>query len=1444
MLWLLIALVAASAAFAQEDVVGSRPYEMEWAGRTEDHHPPLIGFDGDLSGWTVEGDNAVASFVSSREQLLWGDRVAKLTYRATGNSPEVRIIPPEPIAIDGPWDAVTLWVYGNNWFGRDPSTPMASISAVFEDAAGEEFGIELTRVRWEEWFMPHRRLEPEQIARVADGSALKRFVIRNCYNKDDRVLFFNSLVTYTEELAPLQFEPRPKRGVAMFPGQDVALNTGPGVLPFPTREETILPPNLTDDFTTALQQQGDAWLFTYAGADGTLVYRIAPQSGTWSDVSAQWQGRGAQFRPLVDGGVRLAVGDETLAPESAELLGAEREGDTLTMRWRVSAGGTQAEVAYTFRLWNKSLVIDTICTGGAVAEVAYGHAEGLESPRLVTNPYYVYRPGRPSVAVTGTAAAPLFLTGNTDWYRSNSSILFGANDINGGRVSFQGGARYTPKTDGVRNDCFERFFVTVSPVYEEVLPIIPNPRSPWYDVTGSRVWRAHGVSNRERDEAFWRRVHRYGMTEVVITDHETMWRDGGESFTFRTKTAPGRGGDESAYNYARVLQDELGFTYGPYNNFTDHAAVNEFFNIDMVERLPDNQLRHAWTRCYAPKAWRAVEFCAKLSPILDEKFDFSTAYCDVHTAVAPWDREDYDARVPGAGTFAATFYPYGEIMLLQKQAWDGPVYSEGGMQWMYVGLTDGNYGQDQRYNPNQNPWLVDFDLRRMHDLCTSFGMGNIGMFFGRNASLGSTREEIDASIDRFLAATIAFGHTGFLTFEGSYDKSLRSYYMLQQLHSDYAPVSAQDIRYVNAAGELLDTSAALATGAFRRSQVVTRYANGTVTAANGSRTERMVCDAFGHPIDLPPNGYAGWAGDGTVAVISDDARGHRTDYAVTPAYIYVDGRGTMTRFTQAAGDGVGVCRILGDGRYEIIPYMLAECGFAIDASQAVALDQAGAELGPAQVRHARGMTWVQPVEGAFSYILSGGAGAVVELACERETVVAGETVTVRGAGEHEVVIPADALPGDHLWREAEGGWIDFTVVPLAEADFATEENTLVLTLTSNLADAREFAVAVGGQTQTVELTPDEPRELRFDLGEPEHEAANVLVVELRAGDLLGRIERTMQIVRENEPVAALPDEVQFGMRLRGAEETSDFGDTRAYVGPGQKTCGLVTKNGLSMHPPWVGGTGYVFATWGPVELPADTPAAFRALVGKGDGSDPGDGILYKLAVIDEAGEETIIGEQTVTEHEWLPIEGDLSPWAGQTVRPKLIADAGVADDSSGDWACAAEMRIETLKPRLLREISASSEANVRLPAPYPVEGLTVEQMRSATRAWLHYDGIGLSGTGDRYGTFAVVNDIELGNMASAGGNESENVWVERLAVPLTNEAIRTLDFRNRFELRNPGQDYFKVRRFWLELELADGRTASSMISAATFTQPPSWPYAEGIGVGFDENIAVDIWFER
>ena len=61
-----------------EEKVGVHPYEMDWAGRTEETRPALVDFES-LDGWTVETRNAVATFERSREEQMYGEYVGKLT---------------------------------------------------------------------------------------------------------------------------------------------------------------------------------------------------------------------------------------------------------------------------------------------------------------------------------------------------------------------------------------------------------------------------------------------------------------------------------------------------------------------------------------------------------------------------------------------------------------------------------------------------------------------------------------------------------------------------------------------------------------------------------------------------------------------------------------------------------------------------------------------------------------------------------------------------------------------------------------------------------------------------------------------------------------------------------------------------------------------------------------------------------------------------------------------------------------------------------------------------------------------------------------------------------------------------------------------------------------------------------------------------------------------
>ena len=69
---------------------------------------------------------------------------------------------------------------------------------------------------------------------------------------------------------------------------------------------------------------------------------------------------------------------------------------------------------------------------------------------------------------------------------------------------------------------------------------------------------------------------------------------------------------------------------------------------------------------------------------------------------------------------------------------------------------------------------------------------------------------------------------------------------------------------------------------------------------------------------------------------------------------------------------MGICRILSNRRYEVILVDGSECGFAIEASRAVALDEERNEIGTATLRKSDGLIYIEPVPGAFSYLLDSG----------------------------------------------------------------------------------------------------------------------------------------------------------------------------------------------------------------------------------------------------------------------------------------------------------------------------------------------------------------------------------------------------------------------------------------------------------------------------------------
>ena len=892
---------------------GTRPYEFEWANRNADDRPVLLPLVS-AEGWVCCTTAATGMVSTASDRVLFGNGVMHLAYRMTGEDAIVRLVPPAPVPVVPGFNTVSLWVWGNHAYYQPNHAQPVILSVEFLDADGNPFSVDIHRFNHSDWFLAQKRLPPDVIARVVKGGVFTGFTVRGGRDTDMRWIELTSLAVYKETLSPLSFRPRRKRGVQVFPAAPQGLNTGDGLLSFPTVPTTIIP---------------------LVKEDPDIEFRIPANPVLWDDLAVRYR-KGPWMRFAHGGG---------LFPEAV---------------------ARRAKVRF-HRVAN-SLVADIEAPAG-VEEVRFGGLAKPDEAKAVPMPYYtygwngggIYR--RPCVIVTKEDCGPFFHLASADWTQSNGSVLFPPVRLNGTLCS-NGGVRYLAKTDGVRNPVFERFVWSFSTRFEDVLPVIPNPPSPYRDVTAESQWAVMGAGDRVKDKAFWYNRRRRGLRHICVNDHEVCMRDDNESFTFRTRPAPRKGGDKGMWDFTRFMIDELGYRYGPYNNYTDFAPINGWWHAARVTRKQDGNLQETWNRCYAPKPAFINEACEAIMPELQRKFHFNTAYCDVHTHVTPWSRTDYDARVPGAGTFAATFYSFGELLDYERRVLGGPVWSEGGCHFMYSGLDDGNYAQDQPYRADENPWLVDFDLRRMHHLGNDFGMGSPSMFYpdGHKASTH------DMWIDRFLAATVAFGHQGFFL-KGNHDDEEQGYFMLIGTARCYCKANVQEIRYIDTAGNQLDTSSAIASGVYRRSQVAVRYADGTHTASNGSANQPMFFLWKDKWLVLPPNGFFAYAGDGSAFVVSgaEWLGGKRLDLSVSSEYAYLNAHGTcsVTRFGGTDGrmyrlfDANGTEEVfLRNGTTFILPYK---------ALSVTALDESGAEIGSLPFKVKSGRTYLEPLKGAFSF---------------------------------------------------------------------------------------------------------------------------------------------------------------------------------------------------------------------------------------------------------------------------------------------------------------------------------------------------------------------------------------------------------------------------------------------------------------------------------------------
>jgi hypothetical protein len=954
------------------ELPGDRPYEIVWASRQEPAAPTLT-FD-ELTGWRMETkEGAQATLQPSRAQNIWQRPVGRLRYRGEGKSegkPQIKLLPPLPLLLPTGADSVELWLYGNRWsWENPPGTPPLRIALHLRDDQGQSHTISMGDVRWQEWWLMHHKLP----SHLTHPLWLQSLEITGGWQPEWREVFFDSVRFYQEDLTPLQFQSRPKRNLRLSEGQSLGANIGRGRLPFPVRPETILPMHWEKHYRTWMHAESNCFVFHYKGSDGHITYRFDPELGL-SGLSASYQSNALCRSLLADAGIKPAAEASRIKPAYQVL---KREGGLVRLAY---TDGTEMHL----RLWRKTLVLDVINRSSQASELGFGQMEGVTEPRVIWAPFLTFGNGpHPSVLLSRAGPHPVFTSIWLDWYRSNGSELYAAEEATTNTARINGGVRYHPRTDGKRNPMFERLFITVSPKFEETLPSVPNPIGLHARDAIDRLWQeSWGPDNYEQQMRRSRMLRAYGIERLIQCNHEITWRDAGESFTLRTRAAPRRGGDTALQRYVSH-QQSLGWLAGLYSNYTDYAPVNEFWSPDGVQRQSDGNWRAAWPRCYAEKPLKAVEFDALLAPQIKRKFSPNSAYTDVHTAVAPWHYTDFDARVPGAATFAQTFYAYGELLRHDSQVYAGPVFSEGSYHWLYAGLADGNYALAYDGRPLAlAPLLPVFDLYQIHPKECDIGMGWTANFC--DAIPGwQNPENIDGAIDRFLLHTLAYGHIGWLVEEThGIQRACRSYYMIQQVQSRYGLQAPTRVAYWDGQ-RLISVSEALVRDLPRvRRQLYVEYPSGLQLWLNDHPSENWTVaspdtNLWDSSLVLPPAGWAAFSHDRKLFSISGLKGARRIDYLRSPAYTFLDGRSHELSVPEASAQGSLVVMPREKNRLEIIRIMGAgpmwirrPYGIRGVCVSCEAFDDAGKTLGNATITGSNLETRIEPVARAIRYSLA------------------------------------------------------------------------------------------------------------------------------------------------------------------------------------------------------------------------------------------------------------------------------------------------------------------------------------------------------------------------------------------------------------------------------------------------------------------------------------------
>ena len=250
----------------------------------------------------------------------------------------------------------------------------------------------------------------------------------------------------------------------------------------------------------------------------------------------------------------------------------------------------------------------------------------------------------------------------------------------------------------------------------------------------------------------------------------------------------------------------------------------------------------------------------------------------------------------------------------------------------------------------------------------------------------------------------------------------------------------------------------------------------------------------------------------------------------------------------------------------------------------------------------------------------------------------------------------------------------------------------------NGPDRKDFEIAAGGTAElTFRIVADKAysahypvhAHITFQAGGEERQAHPILVFETRFPD---RAESAPE-PGELQPVAA-PLKGRLSLwRLKQRRAAWQYFDrplvykpvgwqggdpqSRASLNVRTETRGGVSRQALTMHPPWTGGQGTLFAEYR-LTLPQTGPIRltfFNAIRDHSEDEPPSDGVTFRVWV-----DENQVFERHTDSKEWLEGEADLGRFGGQTVLLRLETHPGPKRDTTCDSSYWGEPTLVVGKP--------------------------------------------------------------------------------------------------------------------------------------------------------------------